>query len=128
MVVANTTKMNARWKSGQNSHLLLECFVVRRSPVDNASEFLCDFVAYLLSILNKVSVNKPSSVIAAWKALYRRSKSPHLSSFYTFTHIHSTGAIIIIIIKGCLLMERHTPFFYALICVRCSSACIHRGH
>jgi len=40
-----------------------------------------------------VSVNEPPSVIAAWQALYRHSKSPHWSSFTMVS-----GAIIIIII------------------------------
>jgi len=37
-----------------------------------------------------VSVNKPPSVLAAWQALYRHSKSPHSSSFTMLS-----GAIII---------------------------------
>jgi len=41
-----------------------------------------------------VSVNKPPSVIAAWQALYRHSKSPHWSSL----KMVSRAFIIIIII------------------------------
>jgi len=41
-----------------------------------------------------LSVNKPPSVIAAWQALCRHSKSPHWSSFTMVS-----GAIIIIIIN-----------------------------
>jgi len=44
-------------------------------------------------------MNQPSSVIAAWQALYRHSKSPHWSSL---TMVSGTIIIIIIIIIVCV--------------------------
>jgi len=58
-----------------------------------------------------VSVNKLPSVLAAWQALYRHSKSPH---WYSLTMV--SGAIIIIIIINTLPYSVLNEAVYSLCC------------
>jgi len=75
-------------------------------PLDLANGFqLCHFsLCRLFSIRSStpVSPNKPPSVITDWQALYRHSKSPHLTSLRMLS-----GSIIIIIMN-------HKQFFASL--------------
>jgi len=66
-------------------------------PLDLANFFISQSFSLCRSFSPRssmpVSVNKPPSVLAAWQAFYRHSKSPHSSSLTTVS-----GEIIIIII------------------------------